>query len=418
MISKNSTAPHDLGGGKIKEKLSYGWLVAAAGCVLILVGANFQYSFGVFLKPLIKQFGWSRAAISGSVTLRSIISGVMSPFTGGLSDRYGPKILIFIGILFVGAGYLLAARLEHLWQLYVYLSIFVGIGMGLFYTPVVGTVTKWFGAKSAFPNGILLSGFGLSQIIVPPVATHLIIRYGWATCFAVLGLTTLVVGLAAWSFVRLPAQPGALKSGDDRAVAERARTLSMALHSPAFWIIFAVYFIVALCYQMVAIHVVAAAMDEGISAAAAALILTFAGITNTIGRLTMGSLAGRIGNKNTFLICLAIQTPMLFILSRAHSLYVFYLVALVYGMFYAGISPLIPTLSASLFGTASVGVTFGILNLGYTAGISIGPFVGGFVFDLTGHYASAFLSASVIMALTFLSCLALKLPEEGSRTAR
>ena len=87
--------PQNVGRGRLSD----GWIVALAGGVCIIAVSNFQYAFGVFLKPLIDQFGWSRAAISGCVTIRSVISGTMSPISGDLSDRYGPKKLIFMGML-------------------------------------------------------------------------------------------------------------------------------------------------------------------------------------------------------------------------------------------------------------------------------------------------------------------------------
>ena len=104
---------------KSKGKLYYGWVVAVASAVCLLAANNFQYSFGVFLKPLISQFGWSRAAISGCVTIRSAVSGIVSPISGSLSDRYGPRKLIVAAVSMVALSYLLAARIQSLFGLYL-----------------------------------------------------------------------------------------------------------------------------------------------------------------------------------------------------------------------------------------------------------------------------------------------------------
>ena len=88
--------------GKARGKLSYGWVVALIGSVTAMATGNYHYAIGVFLTPLTSQFGWSRAAISGSVSIMSILTGVLGPFTGRLSDRYGPRKLIFIGVLLAG----------------------------------------------------------------------------------------------------------------------------------------------------------------------------------------------------------------------------------------------------------------------------------------------------------------------------
>jgi MFS family permease len=432
-----------------KGRLSDGWIVALAGGVCILAVSNFQYAFGVFLKPLIDQFGWSRAAISGCVTIRSVISGIMSPISGDLSDRYGPKKLIFVGILAVGLSYLLASNLSSLLGLYLILGVLTGLGTGCCSTPIIATVTKWFGGRAGLANGIVMSGFSVAQIIVPLIVTYLILQYSWATCFILMGLAVPVVGITSWSFIKTPPQgvsspnPGAsppeasspeasspetsppeashgagnVSKADEGTPATDQYSLSEALHIPALWILLIIYFIVALCYQMVIIHIVAAAVDEGATLEAAAIILTLSGITSTLGRLTSGGLASKVGSKIVLAFCLVIQAPALFFLAGASSLHLFYLLCSVYGFSYAGTTPIVPTIAASLFGTKSVGSIYGIINLGYTTGVAIGPLFAGYIFDVTGSYSVAFLSAAAAIVVSFLLCLALKRPEAKALAA-
>lgn len=406
-----------------KGRISDGWVVALAGGVCILAVSNFQYAFGVFLKPLIDQFGWSRAAISGCVTIRSVISGIMSPISGDLSDRYGPKKLIFVGILVVALSYLLASNLSSLLGLYLILGVLTGLGTGCCSTPIIATATKWFGGRAGLANGIVMSGFSVAQIIVPLIVTYLILQYSWETCFILLGLAVPVVGITSWSFIKPPPQsvsspgPGASPGAENGSKADEDTpatdqySLSEALHIPALWILLMIYFIVALCYQMVIIHIVAAAVDEGATLEAAALILTLSGITSTLGRLTLGGLANKVGAKIVLAICLVIQAPALFFLAGASSLHLFYLLCSVYGFSYAGTTPVVPTIAASLFGTKSVGSIYGIINLGYTTGVAIGPLFAGYIFDVTGSYSVAFLSAAAAIVVSFLLCLALKRPK-------
>lgn len=408
-------------GGRISGE-SYGWVVAVAGCFGILSINNFQYSFGVFLKPLINQFGWSRAAISGCVTIRSILSGVLSPISGSLSDRYGPRKLVTMGVFLVGTSYLLASQISSLWQLYLILGLITGLGTGCASTPIVATATKWFGGRAAFANGIVMSGFGLAQILVPPLATYFILRDGWETTFIILGLGVFVVGAAARGFIKNPPQGKKIPTADRYAGKATLRkvdrqppapveySVSEALHTPTLWIMFLIYLTVALCYQMTVIHIVAAAMDEGATLEAATLILTLSGITNTLGRLVIGGLANKLGTKLVIALCLLIQAPALFSLAVVSKVYLFYIICTVYGFAHAGVIPLMPTMAASVFGTKSVGSIFGFLNLGYTAGVATGPLLAGVIFDVTGSYSPAFLSAAVAMVIIFFLSLFLKRP--------
>lgn len=401
-------------------KLSRGWVTVIAGTFIVFIAGNFQYSFGAFVKPLVDNFGWSRAAISGCVTIRSIISGLTSPLVGALGDRYGFRKFILMGIVLVGLGYLLTSRLNSLWQLYLFLGLMTGVGVSSVFVPIVGTATKWFGSKSALANGIILSGFSWAQIITPPTATYLILRYGWETCYVVLGLAALVLGTLAWLFIRTP--PDAVKQpaeqiqveksndGEARAASEHDYTLAEAVRTPALWILFLILMIVAASYQMIAIHIIAAAIDTGIAPQAAAIILTISGITNTAGRLALGGLATILGNKKVLVLSIAIQAVTLFFLAGARDLYALYIIAAVYGLGYGGVTPITVTLTGSFFGTKSIGSIFGTVNSAYTLGVAIGPLIGGYIFDITGSYYSAFLTAAIATTLAFILCLAVNPP--------
>jgi MFS family permease len=407
-------------------KLSYGWIVAIASGVILVAAQNIQYSFGVFLKPLINQFGWSRTAISGCVTIRSIIGGTMSPISGILIDRYGPKKLIFVGILIVGISYLWASHLSSLWEFYLTLGLLTGLGTGSLLTPLIATTTRWFGSRSGLANGIVMSGFSMSQVILPPVVTYLILQYSWGTCLRILAIAALGVGLGAWSFIKSP-PPNMTNQGESpgtgnisKAVEDPPTTdnysLTEAFLTLTLWLLLIINMIVAICYQMVVVHIVAAAVDVGATLEAAAIILSISGVTGILGRIIIGGLANKFGAKIVLALCLAIQGPCLFFLAGAQDIHLFYVYCAVFGFAYSGTTPIIPTMAATLFGTRSVGSIFGIINLGYTFGVAIGPLLAGYIFDATESYSGAFLSAAGALFLSFLLCLIIKGPEAKSKT--
>ena len=345
MFRKRSEAENSPVAAERGGKPPYGWVVAVASGVANFAAGSFQYSFGVFIIPLINNFGWSRAAISGCVTTRYITGAVFAPIAGYVSDRYGPRRFILIGVLIVGLSYMLASRVSSLWQLYIFLGFLTGAGIMFFSIPAVTTVTRWFGRKSALANGIVFSGYSVAQIILPPVATYLILQYSWETCFVILGIAAAGLGSVSWHLIRMP--PGVAdrlrsKSGE-QAIPEAAEkssegeeqyTLSSALRAKAFWVIFLIYMVGCACHQMVIIHIVAAANDIGVTLEAAAIILTLAGVTNTLGRLTLGGLASKIGDRVVLTLCLATQALVLFFVAGASELYVFYIVVPLYGFVY------------------------------------------------------------------------------------
>ena len=407
---------------KAGRRLSPGWVVAIAGAGVLLVAGNFQYSFGVFVKPLIDKFGWSRAAISGCVSVRSVVSGLTSPLIGTFSDKYGPKIFILLGIFLIGLSYLLTSRINSLWQLYLFLGILTGIGISCELVPAISTATRWFGRKAALANGVVFSGFSMAQIILPPVATYIIVQQGLGTCFIILGLAAWLLGSVAWYFIKPPPNTKSQSQAEPREVDTPKvteppigtvdnYTLLEALHTKTLWIMLLVIMVVTISYQMIIIHIVAAATDIGITPEAAAIILTLSGITNTLGRLTAGALTSKIGHRAVLALYLAIQALSLFALVWARDLYFFYIIATVCGLAYGGTVPLMPTLAGSFFGTRAIGSIFGTTVTAATTGVAIGPLLAGYIFDTTGSYSMAFLSAAIALAVVFLLSLLLKSPQ-------
>jgi MFS family permease len=427
--SEKNAAKSSLSSDRIKGKLFYGWVVAIAGCLIIFSGSNLSYVYGVSLKPIINKFHWSRAATAGGTSARSITSAILHPVAGILSDRYGARKSLMVGIILVGLSWILLSRITDLWQLYALLGISMAIGMSAVYTPIVAAVSKWFGGRAALPIGIVLSGYGLAQVLLPPLVTHIILQYGWETAFVIVGLLTWSLGTLAWSFVRNPPQrnlnQSLQESGRVAATNEASQiqvptpdayTLSEALRTPTFWIIFLVYVVAAMWYQMIMIHIVAAATDVGFSPGSAALILTLSGITNILGRLTLGAIAGRLGNKTILVIAMATQVPTLFILAGARDLAVFYTATMVHSIAYGGTTPIILTLVGSLFGTRSAGAIIGTLTVAYTVGTAIGPFLAGYLFDITGSYYAVFIVAGITMAAASLLSLLIKPPRRKALT--
>ena len=407
--------------------MSYGWVVAAAGAVVFAVCGNLPNIIGVFVKPLIYEFGWSRAAVSGTMTARGIVTGLTSMVTGTLSDRHGPRKFILVGVLLAGFSYLLASQITSLWQLYLSLGLVFGIGMSACLVPILSTVTKWFGSKSALANGVALSGFGVAQIVLPPTVTYIILQYDWQTSFVFLGVIALVIGAGGWYFIRTPPatvrQPvkGRGESNSryhDRSptTTEGDYTLLRIVRTPALWLLFLIYVVVAASYHMVVTHIVAAATDTGITPEAASITLTFSGITGIVGGLTLGGMATKIGNRIVLVLCLAIQALGLFFLAGASDLLVFYIIAVVFGLAYGGTTPIVPALAAGFFGTGRIGSIIGILNIAYAGGAAFGPLIAGYIYDVTDSYYIAFVLAGSAMMITAILCLFLKTPQRRAST--
>ncbi len=408
------------------RRLFYGWVVVAASTFILFLIWGAHYSFGVFLLPLTDAFEATRGAISGLVFVRTFLSGIFSLGTGVLADRYGPRKVVSAGVILAGLGWGLSSFGTQLWHVYVSFGVLGGMGMAAVHVPIVSAVSRWFSARRRpLALGIMLCAFGLGQTVLPPAVTYLSARGGWQLAFAVIGAIIIVGGLPPALFLvrRSPAELGLQPDGKAPAKAHQEDqrkddgggeewTREEALRTVSFWQLFAIYFSSALCFQIVMVHIIARAVDVGVDARQAALILSFTGAAGILGRILAGAAAGRLGQKETIRLSLFLQVPMFILFLYAREVWVFYLFGAFFGFGYSGISPLAPAITATFFGARNMGAVFGVMNLAYTLGAGLGPLIAGFIFDLTHSYEAAFLLAGGILAAGFVLTLFLKAPKK------
>ena len=400
-----------------KTGFFYGYMVAvAAFCSQGIFWGTYQ-SFGIFFKRLIAEFGWSRATTSSAASLCWLLTGFISIIAGTLSDRFGPRLVMTCcGFLF-GLGYLLMSRVTSIWQLYLFYSLAIAIGMSAADVVPLSTITRWFVKNRGMMTGIAKVGTGTGMMVMPLVASRLIMSYGWRTSYAILGISALI-GLMSFAqlFRRDPAQMGQLADGEEKGDAGRSGlveaglSLREAMHLRQFWTVCAAYLCVVFWVQTIMVHIVPHAEDMGISPAKAASVLSTIGGVSIAGRLVMGKVGDKIGHERAMIICLLPVAGALFWLQIAKNLWMLYLFAAVYGLGHGGFFALISPLIAQFFGTRSHGAIFGIVIAVGAIGGAIGPLLAGYMFDVTGSYRLPFLIVAGLSIAALILTMSLRSP--------
>jgi len=154
-----------------KKRLFYGYVIVAASFAIMTVAWGSNRSFGVFLDPMLEDFHWKRASISGAFTLNVIIMGFMAFVMGNLTNRFGPRIVLTCSGLLLGAGYILVSQVDNIWQFYLAYSIMPGVGMSGILVPLMSVVTLWFEKRRALMAGVLSAGPALGIVTMPPAFT-------------------------------------------------------------------------------------------------------------------------------------------------------------------------------------------------------------------------------------------------------
>lgn len=401
----------------------YGHIVVLSCFVILFVIFGVHYAFGLFLKPILTEFGWSRAVTSGAYSLSWLIQGPSSLLMGRLNDKYGPRIVLSLCGILLFAGIFLTTHISACWHLYLFYGVFTGVGTGGIFVPIVSTIARWFTKKRSTMTGIAISGMGFGTFLLSPLANYLISKYSWRTSYTVLGFVLLVVTLVAAQFLKSRPDPSLPFSATPKTEKVEntltdggSNTLKEAIFRVRFWQVFGLFFCFGFCLVAIMVHTAPHAIDIGKSTSTATGLLAAIGISSIAGKIIFGYFGDRIGSRKVYIICFSIMLVSLVFPISTHELWLLYLFATLFGVSYGGNACSQSPLVADLFGLKSHGEIMGALNIGFTLGATMGPFAAGFLFDINGNYSSAFL---VIGACSFIGCiLAMVLKQEYNITHR
>ena len=404
----------DSGLRKREPKFFYGYIiVVAAFCIQVIVWGIFN-TFGVFFNPLLDEFGWARATISGASSLCFLLMGLISIIAGRLSDRIGPRLVITGCGLFIGLGYLLMSQVNAVWQLYLFYGVVLAVGLSAMDVVPLSTVARWFVKKRGVVSGIAKVGAGAGMLIMPLITSWLISGYGWRTSYVVMGSVVLFLVILAAQFLRRdPSQKGLVAYGAEETStgnldSEEGFSFQGATRTRQFWMLCGMYLLLLFCVHTILVHIVPHAIALGISAASAATVLAIIGGVSIVGRVVMGSAGDRVGSRLAMTICFFMLVVALFWLQIAGELWMLYLFAIIYGFAHGGFFALISPLVAELFGLRSHGVIFGTALFSGTIGGATGQVLAGRIFDVTGSYQLGFLVCALLAVAGFILTLFLR----------
>jgi len=361
-----------------------GWRVAIAssGCVFVSFASLLVYTFGIFLKPLAAEFGWSRQAISAAFGLAALAVAACSPPLGLLLDRYPARRIILPCLAVFGIAFAsLSLLTRHLWHLYAVFIVLGIVGNGTAHLAYSRAISTWFQARRGVAFAVLMTGGALGAMVLPLVAQALIGSVGWRNAFAILGAMVLAIGLPLALQVRERPNPARLP----KALATGA-SVSEGLRSRIFWIIAMVLFLCSIAQNGSIAHLSALLTDRGISPGNAALAASALGGAALAGRLFTGWLLDRFYAPRVSFCLLAIAALGTFLLSGSRSMLTGVAGAAFIGFGMGGEADVTPYLLSKYFGLRAFSTLYGFTWTAYAIAGAIGPVIMGKAFDATGSY--------------------------------
>ena len=387
-----------------KGRFFYGYVVAAAGFLTWFFGWGvYAICFGVFFRPLLTEFGWSRAEISLGYSISLVIQATLGIIMGRLTDKFGPRVIVTVFGSFLGWSLLLTSQVHSLWQFYVYYAVIGGIGASILNIPIMATISRWFIKRRGLMTGLVQAGAGVGGFFLAPFAGWLILGYGWRYACTVLGLMTAVFMILAGLFlIKEPKDIGQLPDG---AMMGRAGRINIPPENPRkvglsfrsfigtlpFWIITGIYASFGYSRSVFTAHTAAHVQDLGFSLSDAANVMAIISLASMVGRIGMGRVADKIGNRRTLIMSYAATAVIITWVLTAGNLWGLYLFAWVYGFCWGALAVLRFAVTAEVFGLASVGFVMGILGFSESMAATFSSYFSGFIFDLAGNYDVAFI---------------------------
>ena len=347
--------------------------------------------------------------------------GLASFVAGKMSDKYGPRIVVAIGAVILGIGFVCAGFIASKVQLYLAYGLIAGLGGGLVYLPPIATAPKWWPDRKALATGFAVVGLGLGSFIMAPLATWIIENpaYGWRYVFYFVGTAMGIMGLVSAFCLSNPPKgwkpkgwnPPAPAAGAGVAKETRDYTFSETIRTPQFWMLYAGYFCGAFAGLMVIGHIAGHGIDSGLQPMQAAMVVSTLGIFNAVTRILIGYPADKFGAKASLVTILAIQVAAMALLYPAGKDVVFLgVIAALIGWNYGGMFTLFPSTCLQYYGPTSQGANYGLLFTSFGLAGFVGPYVGGMLKDITKSYYVPFIVGAVVVAIAVLMIALVKAP--------
>ena len=396
----------------MQARFAAGWRQVGATFCLMAAGAMISSAYGVVAVPLAHEFSPSRMVLMLTITVVSLVSGLLSPVVGTLMDRISLRLLLTGGALALAAGFFALSFAHSFTQVLVVYALLMAPA-NIIIGPLSAAVllSRWFVRRRGAALGIAISGVAMGTFIYPPIIQALLDQFDWRTAFRLLSLVILALTLpAALLVINRPADRGLHPDGlaADPEVGRGGETIPaltarMLLADPTFWLAGAMFAVVLSGMIGMVTNLVPMARDIGIGPGAAALLVSFYAAGGFCAKLGFAAIADRMNLRHLMFLSLGGFAMGLACLIRPETGY--WLIATgvtMIGFFGGFMVPLQGFFIARVYGSRVVGRVAGLLNLFVLAALLATPPLFGRIFDVTGSYALIFAIFTALAAATLL----------------
>jgi sugar phosphate permease len=405
-------------------RLYYGWIIVGVTCATLLAAAGIRSAPAVFILPIEAELHWGRDTIAFAVSLGLLLFGLAGPFAGRLIDRFGPRVIMLVGMTLAGVSMLVSAIMTQVWQLTVFWGMLSGIGTGMAAAVLGATVAnRWFVARRGLVLGIFGGATSAGQLIFIPALMALSLAVGWRQTTFILAMIALVVLVPIALLMKNdPAEIGLQPYGgpapQPAVAAKPGGAMLNALRTPEFWLLAGSFFVCgATSNGLIGTHFIPHSVDHGIPEVKAAGVLALMGALNFVGTVGSGWLTDRADPRKLLAIYYSFRGLSLLLLPLLVQSDIGLIGwAVLFGLDYIATVPPTVALVADTFGRRNVGSVFGWVFFSHQVGAALAAYLGGLARVQLGDYGLAFLVAGLLAM--FGALLALRINRRPTAPAQ
>jgi MFS transporter, OFA family, oxalate/formate antiporter len=396
----------------------YRWLQLVAGIICMVMIANLQYGWTLFVNPIDQKYHWGRAAIQVAFSIFVLTETWLVPFEGWLVDRFGPKIIVLLGGVLVGIAWALNSVAASLPVLYIAAAL-GGTGAGAVYGTCIGNALKWFPDRRGLAAGLTAAGFGAGSALTIIPIQEMIQTRGYEATFLWFGIFQGVVVVILSLLLRPPA-PGEAPPSTRLRQTTRDYTPVEMLGSPIFWVMYVMFVLVAAGGLMATAQLAPIASDFQIAKVPVSILgltlpaLTFAlsidRVLNGLTRPFFGWVSDQIGRENTMFIAFGLEAVGIWALGAfGHDPLHFVILSGIVFFAWGEIYSLFPSTCTDVYGVKYATANAGFLYTAKGTASLLVP-LGNVLVAATGGWQMVFVVAAVMNALAAIAALAVLKP--------
>jgi OFA family oxalate/formate antiporter-like MFS transporter len=401
----------------------YGWVVLACLCCAGFARQGPAVAtLSIFVEPLTREFGWSRTALSGAVSLAGVLAAILSPTIGPMLDRAGSRLVLCVAVLTTGIAMMLLSLTNSLLVFYLLFCLARLNWASPFELGIYGAVTNWFVVRRTFATSVATVAQTAGLVAMPLIAQFAMLYASWRAGWLAIGIVTLAVGFVpVWLFlVRRPEDLGLHPDGRlagepvaglvRKPMPEADFSRRQAMRTGAFWLLLLYTMLVYPVQAGISLHQAPYLIERGIAPALAATIVSTFSLMSAVASIACGFLPRVLPVRYPLAAIGATLTLAPILMLRIASPAEAYIAAALFGFGVGGILTLLPVAWGDYFGRTNFGAIRSVALSAQVLAQACGPLLSGALRDWTGGYQWSLKCFAALAGLSIIAALAARPP--------